>query len=192
MKLGASTDRDNLAALRLAAPGKILRVDANAAWSTRERALDEIRWLAEDGHVEFVEQPMPPDAPEPDLIWLRERSPLPLVADESYQDADDADHCARCFHGVNVKLVKTGGVIAAKSALEAARSRGLRTMLGCMIESGVLITAAAHLASLADWLDLDGNMLVTNDPYPGVVNRDGRPDFAGLAQQPGLGVKAGR
>jgi len=186
MKLGAPTDAANLAALRRAAPTKTIRVDANAAWKTREEALDRILALADDGDIEFVEQPMPPDAPESDAIWLKERSPLPLVGDESYQGAPDAERCSRCFHGVNVKLVKTGGVTAAKEALEAARRLGLKTMLGCMIESSVLISAAAHLAALADWLDLDGNVLITNDPFDGVRNLDGRLTFDGAPAPHGL------
>ena len=186
MKLGAPTDTANLAAVRRAVPQKPLRVDANAAWKTREEALDRILALAADSLVEFVEQPMPPDIPEADAIWLKERSPLPLVADESYQDARDVDRCSRCFHGVNVKLVKTGGVTAAKEALEAARRLGLKTMLGCMIESSVLISAAAHLAALTDWLDLDGNVLIGNDPYEGVRNLDGRLTFEGAPEAFGL------
>lgn len=189
MKLGSASDRENLAALRRAAPGKIIRVDANAAWKSREEALEKIQWLASDGRIEFVEQPMPPETPEADLVWLKERSPLPLVGDESYQGAGNADRCARCYHGVNVKLVKTGGVSAGKLALEAARARGLKTMLGCMIESSVLISAAAHLAELTDWLDLDGNVLITNDPYAGVSNTAGILDFADAVERLGLQVR---
>ena len=131
---------------------------------------------------------MPPGSAVEDLVWLRERSPLPLVGDESYQSAADLDKCAVAYHGVNVKLVKTGGVTAAKTALEAARARGLKTMLGCMIESSVLITAAAHLASLTDWLDLDGNVLIDNDPYVGVRNLGGMLSFPEGAARPGLGA----
>jgi len=190
MKLGSPADRENLAALRRAAPGKTVRVDANAAWKTKEEALERIEWLATDGAVEFVEQPMPAGTPASELAWLKARSPLPLVGDESYQDASDATLCAECYHGVNVKLVKTGGVTAGKAALEAARSQGLRTMLGCMIESSVLVTAAAHLAALTDWLDLDGNVLITNDPYRGVLNTAGLLDFGPEGSRPGLGVLA--
>ena len=189
MKLGAPTDAANLAALRRAAPNKLIRVDANAAWKTREEALDRIFALAEDGNIEFVEQPMPPGVPESDALWLKERSPLPLVGDESYQDARDAERCARCFHGVNVKLVKTGGVTAAKEALEAARCLGLKTMLGCMIESSLLISAAAHLTALTDWLDLDGNVLISNDPFEGVRNCDGRLTFDGAPEPEGLQIR---
>jgi L-alanine-DL-glutamate epimerase-like enolase superfamily enzyme len=188
MKLGSPADRENLAALRRAAPRKRVRVDANAAWKTKEEALARIEWLAADGAIEFVEQPMPATTPVSELAWLRSRSPLPLVGDESYQGSADAALCAEAYHGVNVKLVKTGGVTAGKAALEAARSQGLKTMLGCMIESSVLISAAAHLASLTDWLDLDGNVLITNDPYRGVGNVDGRMEFEPGRSLPGLGV----
>jgi L-alanine-DL-glutamate epimerase-like enolase superfamily enzyme len=177
VKLGGPEDRKGFQAVRETAPEKMIRVDANAAWSTREQALENIEWLAADGRVEFVEQPMPPETPLADIEWLKQRSPLPVFADESYQCAKDADRAAQGFHGVNVKLVKTGGATAAKSALEAARAQGLKTMIGCMIESSVLISAAAHLASLADHLDLDGNLLVDNDPYVGVGCHHGRLEF---------------
>ncbi|MFO1458894.1 MAG: dipeptide epimerase [Verrucomicrobiota bacterium] len=188
MKLGSPNDRENFAAVRSAAPGKWIRVDANQAWATKEVALGNIEWLASDGRVEFVEQPMPASASESDAVWLKARSPLALIGDESYQSAADAETCAHRFHGINVKLVKTGGISAGKRALEAARARGLKTMLGCMIESSVLITAGAHLARLTDYLDLDGNLLITNDPYSGVRCEDGRLTFAGVGESVGLRV----
>lgn len=188
MKVGSPNDRENLAALRRAAPATPLRVDANAAWRSRDEALRRIEWLAQDGRIEFIEQPMPAETPEADLVWLRDRSPLPLFGDESYQSAADAGHCAQCYHGVNVKLVKTGGISAAKSALEAARAQGLKTMIGCMIESSVLISAGAHLAGLADHLDLDGNVLISNDPYNGVQNRGGWLTFDGAPAAIGLQI----
>jgi L-alanine-DL-glutamate epimerase-like enolase superfamily enzyme len=189
MKVGSPRDRENFAALRRAAPGKRVRVDANAGWTTKELALSQIEWLAQDGAVEFIEQPMPASTPVADLEWLKERSPLPLFGDESYQSAADADHCARCYHGINVKLVKTGGITHAKLALEAARDRGLQTMIGCMIESSVLISAGAHLAALADHLDLDGNVLIRNDPFRGVLNVGGLLSFAGIESPWGLGIR---
>lgn len=189
MKLGSPTDAENLAAVQRAAGGRTLRVDANAAWQTKEEALRRIEWLASRGGIEFVEQPMPPGLPTADWSWLKERSPLPLIGDELYQGADDATRCAECVHGVNVKLVKTGGVTRGKQALAAARAQGLQTMLGCMIESSVLITAAAHLAALTDHLDLDGNVLITNDPFEGVRNIGGRLSFDGVADPHGLRVR---
>jgi len=188
LKVGDAQETANLTALRAAAPAKPVRVDANEGWATREQALERLEWLAGDGHIQFVEQPMPRDTPVRDLMWLKERSPLPLLADESYRTVRDLARCAECFHGVNVKLVKTGGVSGAFDALHGARRAGLKTMLGCMIESSVLITAAAHLAELTDYLDLDGNLLITNDPYQGVTAGNGVLSFAGAVERVGLRV----
>lgn len=189
MKMGSPGDRENFIAVQDAAAGRVLRVDANAAWASKEEALGMIEWLASRGGVEFVEQPMPPGLPTADWAWLKARSPLPLIGDELYQGAADAARCAECVHGVNVKLVKTGGVTRGKQALEAARAHGLQTMLGCMIESSILITAAAHLASLTHHLDLDGNVLITNDPFEGVRNEAGWLSFQGVARPHGLRVR---
>ena len=188
MKLGGPDDEANLQALRDVAPEKAVRVDGNEGWKTKELALEKIEWLARDGHIQFVEQPMPAGTPAKDWAWLKQRSPLPVFGDESYHLASDATQAAQCFHGVNVKLVKTGGVSAGLAALQAARKAGLKTMLGCMIETSVLISAAAHLAELCDYLDLDGNILITNDPYQGVTSTRGRLSFAGAANPCGLRV----
>ncbi len=189
VKVGPSADAENLAAVREIAPRKTLRVDANEAWLTKEEALRQIEELARDGHIEFVEQPMPATNPAADFAWLKERSPLPLVGDESYQSAADVALCADCFHGVNVKLCKTGGVSRGIEALVAARRAGLKTMLGSMIESSLLTSAGAHLAELTDWLDLDGNLLITNDPFSGVTSERGVMSFALAAEQFGLRVR---
>jgi len=188
MKLGGPDDEANLQALRDVAPEKAVRVDGNEGWKTKELALEKIEWLARDGHIQFVEQPMPAGTPAKDWAWLKQRSPLPVFGDESYHLASDVTQAAQCFHGVNVKLVKTGGVSAGLAALQAARKAGLKTMLGCMIETSVLISAAAHLAELCDYLDLDGNILITNDPYQGVTSTRGRLSFAGAANPCGLRV----
>ena len=190
IKLGGPHDRAMWRALREVAPDKTVRVDANEAWKTREQALENLEWLAADGHVEFVEQPMPAASPPADLAWLKARSPLPLMADESYVYAGDLGKVLDGFHAVNVKLVKAGGVTAGLAALRVAREAGLKTMLGCMIESSVLISAAAHLAELTDYLDLDGNLLITNDPYRGVSCRDGVLSFADAPGSAGLQVAA--
>ena len=189
LKLGSVRDRENLADLRRAAPDKPVRVDGNEAWPTKEEALKHIEWLAEDGNIQFVEQPMHADAADDDLAWLKERSPLPLMGDESYHTASDLERCARRYHAVNVKLVKAGGISGAKKALEAARSAGLKTMIGCMIESSVLISAAAHLAELSDYLDIDGNLLVSNDPYEGPTAEAGVLSFTSARQKVGLRVR---
>jgi L-alanine-DL-glutamate epimerase-like enolase superfamily enzyme len=189
LKVGDPRDRENLAALRSVAPDKPVRVDANEGWRTKEEALRMIEWLmATDGRIQFVEQPMPRDTADEDLKWLKQRSPLPVFGDEACHTASDIPRCAECFHGVNVKLVKAGGVSMAKAALEAARKAGLSTMIGCMIETSVQISAAAHLAELADYLDVDGSLLITNDPYSGVTAQDGILSFATAREAHGLRV----
>lgn len=190
LKLGSPDDRANFAALREIAPKKLVRVDANEGWKTKEFALEMIKWLAADGNVQFVEQPISATANPRDFAWLKERSLLPIFADESYLDAADAQFCAESFHGVCVKLSKAGGVTRGLEALRAARKVGLKTMLGCMIESSVLVSAAAHLAALTDYLDLDGNLLITNDPYSGVTAKKGMLSFANAPEKFGLQVKA--
>jgi L-alanine-DL-glutamate epimerase-like enolase superfamily enzyme len=190
MKVGVPEDKLNLRALREAAPGKPVRVDANEGWRTKEQALEMIEWLAEDGNIQFVEQPMPAIAPVKDWAWLKQRSPLPIYGDESHHHASDVERAAECFHGINVKLVKTGGLVSAFAALQAARRLGLKTMIGCMIESSLLVSAAAHLAGLCDYLDLDGNLLITNDPFAGVTAENGLLSFAGASERLGLRVSA--
>ncbi|HWD21468.1 MAG TPA: dipeptide epimerase [Verrucomicrobiae bacterium] len=189
LKVGVPQDRENIQALRRAAPAKRVRVDANEGWTTREEALEQIEWFAKDPNVEFIEQPMPAGTPAKDLAWLKSRSPLPIFGDESYHHASDAAHCAECYHGVNVKLVKTGGVSGAFAALQAAQKAGLQTMVGCMIESSILISAAAHLAELTNYLDVDGNLLITNDPYAGCTARNGMVSFAEAQEKTGLRVR---
>jgi L-Ala-D/L-Glu epimerase len=188
MKLGVPLDRANLRALREVAPTKPVRVDANEGWRTKEQALRMMEWLAEDGRIQFVEQPLPASTPVKAWSWLKQRSPLPVFGDESYHLGKHAEQAAECFHGVNVKLVKAGGISAAATALQAARKLGLGTMLGCMIETSLLISAGAHLAELCDYLDLDGNLLITNDPYVGVAADSGVLSFASAPEKFGLRV----
>ena len=188
LKVGSPGDRECLASLREAAPSKPVRVDANEGWKTKEDALRMIEWLAADGHIQFVEQPMPAAQPAAVWRWLKARSPLPIFADESFRSLDDLPHCAECFHGVNVKLVKVGGVHRALAALQAAKAVGLKTMLGCMVETSVLISAGAHLAEACDFLDLDGNLLITNDPFQGVSAKHGVLSFADAPEPCGLRV----
>jgi len=188
LKTGDPRDKENLAALRSAAPGKPVSVDANEGWKTKEQAMEMLEWLAADGHIKFVEQQLPRTASREDFIWLKKRSPLPLYADESCHTVADIPFCAECFHGVNVKLVKTSGLSMAYETLQAARRAGLKTMIGCMIETSVLISAAAHLAELTDHLDIDGNLLITNDPYLGATAKNGIISFAQAPEKLGLRV----
>lgn len=189
LKVGAPNDRENIAALRSAAPSKTVRIDGNEAWKTPEEALRNIEWFAKDPNIEFVEQPMPASTGSKDWQWLKARSPLPIMADESCISVKDVPMLAECFHSVNVKLCKTGGPSTAFELLSAARKEGLKTMIGCMIESSVLTAAAAHLAELTDYLDIDGNILITNDPYVGPTSKGGLISFATAKNKIGLRVQ---
>jgi L-alanine-DL-glutamate epimerase-like enolase superfamily enzyme len=190
LKVGDPRDQENFKALRSVAPDKPVRVDANEGWKTKEEAQRMLEWLvATDKKIQFVEQPMPRDTADADWKWLKARSPLPIFADESCHTIKDIPRCAECFHGVNLKLVKTGGVSMAFDTLKAARKAGLKTMLGCMIETSVQISAAAHLAELTDYLDLDGAVLITNDPFDGVTVKNGMMSFASAKEKHGLRVQ---
>jgi L-alanine-DL-glutamate epimerase-like enolase superfamily enzyme len=184
IKLGAPEDEANFRAVR-AATSKRIRVDANEGWRDRELAASRIEWLASEG-VELIEQPLPA-ADLDGARWLAARSPVPLVADESAPTAREIEAIAGAFHGVNVKLAKCGGLTRAREAIAAARARGLRVMLGCMIESSLGIAAALQLAPLVDWIDLDGNLLLANDPFEGLAHNAG---MWRLPTEPGLGVRA--
>jgi L-Ala-D/L-Glu epimerase len=181
VKMGCDDDREILTAVR-DTTDRPLRVDANEGW-TPEGALERLEWLARLG-VEFVEQPLPAAQLE-ETRELRKRSPLPFFADESVHAAADIPRLAGAFDGVNIKLMKCGGIAEALRMIAVARAHGMRVMLGCMIESSVGITAAAHLSPLVDAADLDGNLLVENDPFEGALVREGR---IVLPERPGLGV----
>jgi L-Ala-D/L-Glu epimerase len=189
LKVGAANDRKNLATLREVAPLKALRVDANEAWTTKEEALRNIEWLAKDARIEFIEQPMPASTPASELAWLKQHSPLPIFADESCHNAGDIALCAECYHGVNVKVIKTGGILQAVETLKAARRVGLKTMIGCMVESSLSTSIGAQMAELADELDLDGSLLIRDDPYAGATVRNGVVSFASAEEQTGLRVR---
>ena len=173
LKVKVGTDRDDaiLAAIREAAPGARLRVDANEAWAPTE-AVRKIESIAAYG-VEFVEQPVAATDPE-GLRHVADRSQLPLAADESCVTLQDVPTAAEWADIANVKLMKCGGVGPARRLLHAARAHRMETMLGCMIETNAAIAAACHLAPLVDYADLDGSLLLKSDPYAGVpVDGDG-------------------
>ena len=183
LKLGG---RDGLDVERVrsvaAVAGVPLQVDVNEAWSLEE-ALEALPQLAELG-VEYCEQPLPAcDDGGPEL---KTRSPIPVYVDEDCHTLADVAACAERAHGVNVKLAKSGGIREAVRMVHAARALGLGCMLGCMIESGLGIAAGAHIASLFDHVDLDGNILIARDPWPGVRFVDGVQLPSDL---PGLGVE---
>ena len=182
IKVGLDTDEGTIAAVR-SVTNKPLRVDANEGWKDKEVAVRKINWLATQG-VEFVEQPMPAEMLE-EMHWVHERVNLPLIADESCQHASDIPKLVGTFAGVNVKLDKAGGILPAFTWIQTARALGLKTMLGCMISSSVSVTAAAHLSPLVDYADLDGNLLIANDPFTGVKVERGK---LLLPDRPGLGL----
>jgi L-Ala-D/L-Glu epimerase len=159
-----------------------LQVDVNEYWELDE-ALEAIAELAQLG-VQYVEQPLP--AGHPESARLKEASPLPIYLDEDCLTLGDVAGCAERAHGINIKLTKCGGIREAVRMAHAARALGLGVMLGCMIESGLGIAAACQLASLCDHVDLDGNLLLAEDPWPGVEFRDG---VQLPSHHPGLGVR---
>ncbi|HJU65589.1 MAG TPA: dipeptide epimerase, partial [Gemmatimonadaceae bacterium] len=180
VKLGTDRDAEIVRVVRESAPDKVLRVDANAAW-TPKRALSMMQCLV-DHRVEFVEQPLPAHDVA-GLRFVRERSPLPIIADESCVVATDIPPLVGAVDGINIKLAKCGGLREALRMIATARAHGLLVMMGCMIETSLGITAAAHLAPLLDFADLDGAALLANDPFRGASIAGGEisvPDSPGL------------
>jgi L-alanine-DL-glutamate epimerase-like enolase superfamily enzyme len=183
IKVGLDTDEATMDAVRKATD-KPLRVDANEGWKDKEEAVRKINWLEKMG-VQFVEQPMPAPMLE-EMRWVHSRVHLPIIADEAVLHADQIPKLAGAYDGINVKLDKAGGIMEAYRMIQIAKALGLKTMLGCMISSSVSVTAAAHLSPLVDYADLDGNLLIANDPYEGVTVRKGKLI---LPDRPGLGLK---
>ncbi|HEY8745616.1 MAG TPA: dipeptide epimerase, partial [Chloroflexota bacterium] len=184
VKVGTADDVARLRAIRSVRPDARIRVDANAGWSTPREAAGAIERLTQFD-VEFVEQPLPPGDPD-DLRWLRLHSSLAIFADESCVTAADVHRLAGAVDGIVVKLAKCGGLRAALLQIHTAHLHGMQVMIGCMIESSVGITAAAHLTPLVEYADLDGNLLVSDDPFQGVRVQHGR---LMLPMSPGLGVQ---
>jgi L-Ala-D/L-Glu epimerase len=182
VKITGEGDKEAISLIR-SMTDKPIRVDVNEGWTDKEKAIREIEWLAAKG-VEFVEQPMPVDMLN-ETRWLKERSPIPIVADEAVNTSGDILKIADAYNGVNIKLMKSGGLTEAYRMTFLASLLHLDIMFGCMIESSVAIAAAVQLQSLARWVDLDGNLLIKNDPYTGPVLRDGHWV---LSDKPGIGV----
>lgn len=183
VKLGMATDRQMIETIR-SATNVPLCVDVNQGWTDRAKALETIHWLKENGVV-FVEQPMPKSAID-DIAWLTQNSPLPIIGDESVQRLPDVIKAHGVYSGINIKLMKCTGMREAHQMVTLARSLGMKVMLGCMTETSCAISAAAQLAPKADWADLDGNLLISNDPYSGMQIIDGKVT---LADRPGIGAK---
>jgi L-alanine-DL-glutamate epimerase-like enolase superfamily enzyme len=183
IKVGTERDEEVLSIVRDEAPDVRLRVDANTAWRPRQ-AVERIEAL-EKFEIEFVEQPVA--AHDIDgLRFVRERSPLPIIADESCMTSSDIPRLAGAVDGINIKLAKCGGIAEALRVIHTARAHNLQIMLGCMVETSLGIAAAAQLAPLVDYTDLDGAALLADDPFSGISIARGRIH---LSAEPGLGVK---
>ncbi|HUS05127.1 MAG TPA: dipeptide epimerase, partial [Bryobacteraceae bacterium] len=182
VKVGLDKDESTMEAIR-SVTKKPLRLDANEGFKSKEEAVRKINWLESLG-AQFIEQPLPAHMIE-ESRWVRSKVHIPILADESCLHPSDVPKIADSFDGVVIKLMKTGGIMEAYKMIQVAKAFKLKTMLGCMIESSVGITAAAHLSPLVDFADLDGNLLIANDRFSGVKVVNGK---LLLPNRPGLGL----
>jgi L-alanine-DL-glutamate epimerase-like enolase superfamily enzyme len=183
VKVGLKTDEETIAAVR-SVTKKPLRVDANEGWTDKDEAIRKINWLETQG-VEFIEQPMPAQMFE-EVKYVRSKVHLPIIADEACTNAASIPKLKEAYDGINVKLDKAGGFLEAHRWIKMARALDMKVMLGCMISSSCSCTAAAHLSPLVDYADLDGFLLIANDPFSGVTVQKGKLI---LPTGPGLGLK---
>ncbi|WP_430973012.1 dipeptide epimerase [Sunxiuqinia rutila] len=183
VKLGRDNDKAMIETIREVTDVPLC-VDVNQGWHDRQAALDMIYWLKEKGVV-FVEQPMPKTALD-DMAWLTQHSPLPTIADEALQRLDDVQKAHGVYAGINIKLMKCTGMREAHKMINLAKALDLKVMMGCMTETSCAVSAAAQLSPRVDWADLDGNLLIANDPFEGVQVVDGK---VVLNDWPGIGVK---
>ncbi len=183
VKLGRDNDREMIETIR-SVTDKPLTADANQGWKDKHYALEMIQWLSEQ-NVLYIEQPMPKEMIE-ENAWIAEHSPIPVLGDESIQRIPDLIKMKDVYSGVVIKLMKCTGMREAYKMITLAKSLGMKVMLGCMTETSCAISAAAQLSPEADWADLDGNLLIKNDPYEGVKVIDGKIT---LNDYPGIGLK---
>ncbi|MDP9017010.1 MAG: dipeptide epimerase [Candidatus Eremiobacteraeota bacterium] len=185
IKLGSGDARQEIGTIELIRSKYTgtIRIDANEGWTpdSAVQILNEMQRF----DIEFCEQPIPAGSPA-QLRYVRERVKIPIVTDEDSCDARDLPALLGCVDGVNVKLVKCGGIRGALEMIHTARAMGMKIMLGCMVESAILSTAAAHLSPLVDWADIDGPFLTAKDPFVGVSYDNGKLVLPG---GPGLGVQ---
>lgn len=185
LKLGRDNDMEIVQTVRKLT-SKPLYIDANQGWNDRIKAIDLIYWLHDQGAI-FIEQPMDKTDVEGNA-WLAQRSPIPIIADEAVQRFSDIDKIKGAYHGINVKLMKCGGMFEAYKMITKAKQLGMRTMIGCMSETSCATLAGASLAPLCNWSDLDGPWLTTNNPFENPLMENGRYI---LDNTPGLGLKGG-
>jgi L-alanine-DL-glutamate epimerase-like enolase superfamily enzyme len=182
VKLGRDNDKEMIETVR-SVTDVPLYVDVNQGWKDKNQALEMVQWLSER-NIQFVEQPMPKEQKD-DIAWLTANSPLPIIADEALQTVEDLLPMKGVYSGINVKLMKCGGMNAAYKMITMARQMGMKVLIGCMTETSCAVSAAAQLSPLADWADLDGNLLIGNDIYEGMTIVDGKVT---LPDRPGIGI----
>lgn len=182
IKLGSGNDKEMINTVR-EVTDKPLFVDVNQGWTDRVHALEMAHWLKER-NVVLLEQPMPAERLD-DLAWLTANSPLPVIADEGIKTLDDLNQRKEFYSGINIKLMKCGGLHNAYQILQIARKAGMKIMIGCMTETSCAVSAAAQLSPAADWADLDGNHLIANDCFEGVAIIGGK---ISLNEEPGIGL----
>ena len=184
IKLGSDKDMETVETIRKLTD-RTLRVDVNQGWSNREHALEMIEWLASK-NVELVEQPLPADKID-DLVWLREKSPIPIIGDEGVKRLTDIGKAWGVYDGINIKLMKSTGIHEAYKMIITAKALDMKVMIGCMTETTCAISAASQLSPLADWADLDGALLIRNDLFNGTEINCGKiviPDIPGIGIVP--------
>jgi L-alanine-DL-glutamate epimerase-like enolase superfamily enzyme len=186
VKLGKGNDKEMIESVR-SETDKPICVDINQGWTDRKMALEMAQWLKEKGVV-FIEQPMSKTAFD-DTAWLTQNSPLPIIADEAFQTINDFRKVRGAYSGINIKLMKCGGLHSAYAMIKMARALDMKVMIGCMTETSCAVTAAAQLSPLVDWADLDGNLLIDNDVFEGVTVVDGKIVLPG---KPGVGIVKSR
>jgi L-alanine-DL-glutamate epimerase-like enolase superfamily enzyme len=182
VKLGAGTDKEIINTIRMATD-KPICVDVNQGWKDRKYAIEMSHWL-KDKNVIFIEQPMPKNQVD-DIAWLTQNSPLPVIADEAVQTVHDLLSVKGIYSGINIKLMKCGGMNSAYKMAQVAGLMGMKIMIGCMTETSCAVSAAAQLSPLADWADLDGNLLINNDCFDGMKSVEGKVT---LNERPGIGI----
>ena len=183
VKMGLDKDQETINIIREMMPDVPICVDVNQGWNSKEHALEMCHWLNERNCL-FVEQPFDKTWID-ETAWLRERSPLPIIADEAFQRLSDVVRFHGVYDGINIKLMKSTGLYEAHKMVTLARALDMKVMIGCMTETSCAVTAAANLSPVVDFADLDGNLLIANDRFDGMTVENGKIT---LHDRPGLGI----
>ena len=183
VKMGLDKDQETINIIREMMPDVPICVDVNQGWKSKEHGLEMCHWLAERNCL-FVEQPFDKEWID-ETAWLRERSPLPIIADEAFQRLPDILRFKGVYDGINIKLMKSTGLYEAHKMVTLARALDMKVMIGCMTETSCAVTAAANLSPVVDFADLDGNLLIANDRFTGMTVENGKITLHDI---PGIGV----